>query len=104
MEPLLLAFDDHSRIPGGDAIRRHVLGDDRAGSNNGAISNGHSLEDDALRADEDVIADADGLGGTVIAAARAAADFGVERVKVVIKDPHIAANVAVLTDFDSRAG
>lgn len=100
---LRLTSDDYSRIPGGNAIRWNVPRDDRAGSDDGAVANDHTFKDDALCADENVITDEDRLRRAVIAAARSSAHFGVQRVEVMIENPHIAADVAVPTNLDLRA-
>ena len=98
------AFDDCCRIPSGNAISWNILCYDRASANDSAVSDRHAFKDDALCADENVITDVDRLRRTVIAAAWSSAHFGVERVEVMIENTHVAADVAVPTNFDLRAG
>jgi len=92
---ILWLFDDDRRIASGDAVRRYVARYDGTCADHRAVADGDAFEDDAVGSDEDIVADGDGLGGAVVAAAGAAADFGVERVEVMVEDADVAADVAV---------
>jgi len=93
---------NRSRIPRHDDFWRHIPGDHTAGSDDAALPDGYTFEDQAIHADENVIFDND--GGSIGLRRKRSTQDRVQWVEVGVNDRRIGSYRHVITDGDPFRG
>ena len=83
-------------------MRGDVAGDDAAGADDGPVSDGDALQEEAVHADKHVVADLNGPGGAGVDVL--APTLGRKRMKVGVHDGCVAADEDAVSDPDGGVG